>query len=356
LLVPALAAVACTGTSKSDVTVAPTTTTTSAPTTTTAPIVTTTTRGPLGSGQPITIVFAGDINFEDDMGVRLAAHPATAIGPFTEVLRAADLAVGNLETALGTHGVAQDKQYVFRAPATAVDALRSGGFDVVSMANNHSLDYGLDGLADSLAIKDAQPDHFIVGIGHDDVDAFSPFLTTIKGQRIAVIGASQVYDDLFPPWPATPKRPGLASAKDVARVVRAVEEARPLADTVVVYLHWGVEKQSCPSADQQALARALADAGADIVIGGHSHRLQGAGFLGTTFVGYGLGNFDFYPDAPEAAKSGLVEVTVTGRNVDGYRFLPGQILASQARPLSGAAADAATAEWIAGRDCTNLTP
>ena len=90
----------------------------------------------------------------------------------------------------------------------------------------------------------------------------------------------------------------------------------PTADTVVVFLHWGIEGHTCPSADQEQLARTLVDAGADIVVGGHAHRLEGGGQLGAAFVDYGLGNFVFYTARGPGAQSGVVLVTVTGRDVD----------------------------------------
>jgi poly-gamma-glutamate synthesis protein (capsule biosynthesis protein) len=332
------------------------TTSTVAPATTTTAPITTTTRGPLGSGEAITIAFAGDINFEDTMATRLARNPATAIGPFTPVLSAADLAIGNLESALGTGGTPEDKEYTFLAPPSAIDALRAGGFDAVSMANNHGRDFGMDVLAQSLAIKHAQLDGFLIGIGDNADDAFRPFRAEVRGQRIAVIAATQVLDDdLLPPWPAGTNHPGLASAKEVDRLVAAVKAARADSDTVVVFLHWGIEKDTCPSGAQQSLATALASAGADIVVGGHAHRLQGAGFLGSTFVGYGLGNFDFYANSADAAHTGVIEVTVTGRRVDSYRFVPGRVAGSLATPLEGDAATAAVAAWDELRACTGLT-
>src|SRR5205823_3070333 len=116
----------------------------------------------------VTIAFAGDTNFDGEMGSRLAADPATAIGPFTDVLSAADVAVGNLETAIGTTGTPEDKEFTFLAPPVAVDAMRAGGFDAVSMANNHGRDYGPEALAESLAARAAQPDGLLIGIGEDD--------------------------------------------------------------------------------------------------------------------------------------------------------------------------------------------
>jgi poly-gamma-glutamate capsule biosynthesis protein CapA/YwtB (metallophosphatase superfamily) len=193
-----------------------------------------------------------------------------------------------------TAGTPENKDFTFRSPPSSVDALRAAGFDTVSMANNHGRDYGPDGLTESLAVKDGQSDQFIIGIGHDDVDAYRAFTATVKGQRVAVVAATQVIDgELIAFWTAAPVHPGLASAKKADALVAAVQHARANADIVVVFLHWGVERSTCPSALQQTLAGQLADAGADIVIGGHAHRLQGAGMHGTTFVGYGLGNFDF---------------------------------------------------------------
>lgn len=304
---------------------------------------------------PITIAFAGDINFEGAMGSRLAHNRSTAIGPFIDVLTGADLAIGNLETAVGTSGTPETKDFTFEAPPEAIDALRAGGFDAVSMANNHGRDFGPEGLDESLAVQAAQPDHFIIGIGHNDEEAFAPFTATVKGQRVAVIGATQVIDEeLITAWTATESHPGLASAKRVDRLVRAVTEARASADIVVVFLHWGIERNDCPSPAQQSLARQLVDAGADVVIGGHAHRLQGGGMLGQTFVGYGLGNFDFTAVGAGAEKTGVVELTMTGRHVDRYEFIPGIVKNSVATPLEDGEARDAIEYWNSLRDCTGL--
>ena len=179
----------------------------------------------------------------------------------------------------------------------------------------------------------------------------------MRGQRIAVIAATQVLDgDLITAWTATATHGGLASAKRVDRLVEAVRAARAMSDTVVVFLHWGTETTTCPNADQQRLARTLAAAGADLIVGGHAHRLQGAGHLGDALVAYGLGNFLFGASTPEAARTGVLEVTVSGRRVDGYRWVPGRISGSVPRPLTGSDATAAVAQWDALRTCTGLAP
>jgi poly-gamma-glutamate capsule biosynthesis protein CapA/YwtB (metallophosphatase superfamily) len=333
-------------------------TTTAAATTSSAPSTSTTTapRGRRGSGQPVTIAFGGDVHFEKMLRTQLDANATGMLAPLAPILSSADLAVVNLETAITERGTPASKEFTFRAPARAFTALASAGIDVASMANNHGLDYGPDGLADSLAA--AAFAHFpVIGIGHDATEAYRPYRTTVKGQRIAIIGATQVLDaNLITAWTATDTHAGLASAKDVPRLVTAVHAARATADTVIVFLHWGVEQQTCPSAAQEELGKTLVDAGADIVIGGHAHRLEGGGRLGDAFVGYGLGNFVFYTAGGPGTQSGVVLVTVTGRDVDGYRFVPAQLHNGVATPLTGQAATGAVAQWNGLRSCTNLTP
>jgi poly-gamma-glutamate synthesis protein (capsule biosynthesis protein) len=334
-------------------------TTTAAPASTAAPSTAPpTTRGPLGSGEAVTLAFAGDINFEGVNRARLDADPASVLEPIAPVLRAADVAVGNLETTLGTAGSPwPGKEFTFRAPGSAIDALRAVGLDAVSMANNHGMDYGAAGLTASLEIARAQPDHFVIGIGGDEAEAYRPFVTEVRGQRIAVIGATQVIgDSMIPTWTATASQPGLASAKRVDRLVAEVQQARADADTVVVFLHWGIELETCPSGDQKALAEALVAAGADVIVGGHAHRVQGAGRLGEALVGYGLGNFLWNASSAESATTGVLEVTVTGRRVDSYRWVPARIHSGVPRALEGADATAAVATWDARRGCTGLAP
>ena len=141
----------------------------------------------------MTLAFGGDVHFEGVVRPRLA-DPATALAPIQPVLAGADLAVVNLETAVTDRGTPAPKQYLFRAPATAFPALRAGGVTVATMANNHGMDYGVVGLADSLAAA-AAAGFPVIGIGTDAAAAYAPYLTTIKGQRIAVLAATQVLDE-----------------------------------------------------------------------------------------------------------------------------------------------------------------
>ncbi len=316
----------------------------------------------LGSGNavatpdsgPVTIAFVGDINAEFSLGQRLVDDPSNFVGPFAEVLTGADLAVGNLEAALTDRDTGLDKDFTFRAPPGILDALRSGGVDIVSAANDHAIDFGPEGLAQTIELK-AQSDGMVIGVGADEDEAYAPTIRTVGGQRIAVLAATQVIDsDRIAEWTATSDQAGVASAKRVDRMVAAVVAAREAADTVVVYVHWGNELEQCPSTAQQELATSLVDAGADIVVGTNAHRIQGAGRLGDAVVAYGLGNFLFGAVSDEDARSGALIVTVDGREVLGYEWRPGRIVDRVAQPLDGDDAAIAVLEWTGLRGCTGL--
>ena len=138
--------------------------------------------------------------------------------------------------------------------------------------------------------------------------------------------------------------------------MRAVREARRTSDTVVVFLHWGLELATCPTGVQTSLARKLVAAGADVVAGSHAHVLQGAGRLGKALVAYGLGNFVFYAFRELTSQTGVLEVTVTGRRIDGYRWVPARISGGIPYPLTGSAKSSAVASWRSLRACTGLRP
>ena len=176
----------------------------------------------------------------------------------------------------------------------------------------------------------------MIGAGKTEASAYAPFRTTVNGQRIAIIGATQVLDDeLIGAWTARGGQPGLASAKRVDRLVREVKTARETSDTVVVFLHWGKELVECPTTDQRTLASRLVAAGADVIVGSHAHLLLGAGTLKRALVAYGLGNFVFYASKELTVRSGVLEVTITGRDVDAYRWRPARISGGLPRPLAG---------------------
>jgi len=328
-------------------------------------------RGPRGSGQPVTFAFAGDVQFPDvqdtDPGVtstgipvladQLKADPAGVLAPITAVLSGADIAMVNLETAITERGEpVAGKVYHFRSPASAFTALKSAGVDVVNMANNHSLDYGPVGMQDTFdAIAASKLP--VIGIGHNAAEAYKPYRTVVKGQRIAILSAVDWLEPgLVTSWEATETQAGLAFSIDRTRLVAAVRAVRAEVDTLVVFLHWGTEETHCASQEQEDLANTLIAAGADIVVGSHAHRVFGAGHLGTAFVAYGLGNFVYFREDGESGRSGVLLVTATGREVDKYSWVPTRITHGIPIPLTGAAAASDVAEWENRRTCSGLSP
>lgn len=307
----------------------------------------------------ITLAFAGDVHFtgrtED-----LVADPATAFGPISAALSAADLAMVNLETAITERGVEEPKQFHFRAPATSLDALAAAGIDIASLANNHAVDYGPVGLEDTLSAVTTSPIP-VVGIGPDAATAFAPFRAEIRGVGVSIFAASQVPDRTYQRWTATDTTPGIASTADQARLLDGVSRASAAGDVVVVYLHWGIEGEQCPTPEMAALAGDLAAAGADAIVGTHAHLLLGGGYLdqpgSTAYVAYGLGNFLWWRPQAFSDDTGVLTLTLQNGSVTGSTFTPALIDdAGRPQPVAGPQAATEVAEFDALRGCAGLLP
>ena len=284
---------------------------------------------------------------------KLLRHPATAFGPITPLLKSADLTLVNLETAVTSGGTPQPKYYHFRTSPAAFTALRDAGIDVANMANNHVLDYGRTGLADTIAA--ASGAHFpVLGIGANAKAAWSPYIVTIKGVRIAFLGVSQVAE-LATSWVATPARSGEANSISLRRTLSAVRAAKKQADIVIVIMHWGTEGQACPDANQLALAPKLAKAGASVIVGSHAHVLQGSGWLGHTFVAYGMANFLWW-ETSYSTSTGVLFLTLRRHAPLTWRFVPATV-SRTGQPIvdSAHAAREARASYRRLRSCTGLS-
>ena len=315
---------------------------------------------------PVRIAVAGDVHFEGVLAPRLR-RPATALAATATALTAADVAIVNLETSVGSGGRPEPgKRFTFSAGASAFTALAAAGIDVASMANNHAVDFGRARLPSTLRAARraaaAEPPLAVVGIGADADRAHRPAITIVRGTKVATLAASAAdQDPTADPtgaWTAGPGRSGVASALDPRRLLRAVRLADRTADVVVVYLHWGVQGERCPSDDQRSLARRLVGTGADIVVGSHAHELQGDGCLGPGYVAYGLGNFAWYSPGP----TGVLTLTVrpprdpAGRaEVTASRWWPATIRADGLpAPDAGATAAASRDRRAALRECAGL--
>ncbi len=269
----------------------------------------------------------------------------------------------NLETAITTGGVQQNKLFTFRTPPAALTALRDAGIDVATMANNHGADYGTSGLHDTFAAIRSSG-YPVIGIGKDAAHAFAPFTTTLNGVKVAIFAADQVQDETtLPLFSAGPGKPGVANAYS-PRLITAVRHAKAAGYVVIVYLHWGIEYQTCPSADQTQLAGQLARAGASAVVGTHAHVLQGAGWMvgggrrgRGTYVAYGLGNYLWWMSfGNNQDDNGVLTLTFRRSHVVADRFAPSHLDGRGVPvPATGAEHRRILAEWNGDRQCTDLS-
>jgi len=241
-----------------------------------------------------------------------------------------DLTVVNLECSVTKIGTPVPKEFNFHGDPAALPYLKRGGVDVANMANNHSYDYGPEALVDTRKnIIDAGLG--AVGAGKDPQEAEKPATYHVKGWTIAVVGIDKVVDP-YPEAIAAPNHPGTACGHDVDCMVHEVKAAAAVSDLTIVDIHWGVELDTTPRADDVGIAHQLVAAGADIIFGGHSHRLQPFDMIDGKPVFYSLGNF-VWPRLSEAsATTAVAEVHVTPQGKFTAKLLP-TIIESNGHPV-----------------------
>jgi poly-gamma-glutamate capsule biosynthesis protein CapA/YwtB (metallophosphatase superfamily) len=255
--------------------------------------------------QPVTLSFVGDILLDSAPGQTIA-HGGDPFAPTRKLFEGVELSIGNLECPVATSGAAVDKVYTFRASPSTLPLLRQH-FDAVSVANNHSGDYGPEAFRQTLSeLKAAHVRYF--GGGNDLADAHAPLILVKRGLKIALLG----YDDFHPrAFEASPNGPGVAWAED-EQIILDIARARAAgAQVVLPFLHWGWENEPAPCARQRELARTLIDAGADAVIGSHPHVTQGAEMYRGKPIIYSLGNFLFdLLDQPDNARAWVLRLSL----------------------------------------------
>ena len=270
--------------------------------------------------RPLRLAAVGDVNLGDRVGTAISTfgvrYPWLSVAP---VLRAADITIANLECAVSTRGSPiPGKQYTFRGTPVSLRAMaRYAGVDVVTVANNHALDYGRIAFADTLRYAHSYGMKTIGG-GADLVAARRPAVYRLGGLRVALLG----YSDVRPPgFDAGPALSGTAPAFP-SYIAADVRKARARgADVVAIYFHWGIERTFTPTARQRYLAHVAFDAGATVVVGAHPHvqqpierpRLR-------RLVKWSLGNFVFGANTPSTQKTGILRVKLGHTGVRGYTW------------------------------------
>lgn len=294
----------------------------------------------------VRLLFAGDVYLSDHV---LEAYDAAggidgvlSQGYQTEI-QAADYFMTNEEFPFSTRGTpAPDKQFTFRVDPKRVQLMQEMGIDLVTLANNHALDYGRDAMLDTIDTLDrAGIGH--VGAGKNLAEARKPAIVELNGRTFAFIGATRVYPEAD--WAAGTDSAGMFSAYDGgAALAEEVKAAKQQADYVIAYVHWGIEREEMPNEVQKSIAHRLVDAGADLVVGAHPHVLQGLEYYQGVPIAYSLGNFVFGSSIPSTA---LLQADVDDEGIR-LRLIPGTSAAGYTRKLDDTEKIAAFYEKMSG--------
>ena len=252
-----------------------------------------------GETKMIRLGFAGDINLDEEWATTKFMDEQGGIEKvfsenLLELMQGFDIFMLNNEFTYSTRGSETDKSYHFRADPSRVDNLKKLGVDIVLLANNHVFDYGEDALLDTLdTLEEAGIPY--VGAGRDLEEAGKPYIFEINGRRIAYVAASSAeeYTESIATRAATEDESGIFACYDQDPFIAVIRKAAAEADFVIANVHWGMEYESQYYDEQREFAEDMIKAGADAVIGTHTHCLQGVNYIDGKPVFYSLGNYWF---------------------------------------------------------------
>lgn len=282
--------------------------------------------------QEVTVVFSGDILLSSYV---LNNYEKSGInGILSEELQSemqnADITMVNEEFPFSNRGTqAQDKQFTFRVDPGYVKILQEMGIDVVTVANNHALDYGTDALSDTFQTLDNAGIAY-VGAGDNLERASQPYVIKAGGKTFGFLAASRVIPEVS--WNIDNRQPGMLCTYDSAELCNAIQKAKETCDYVVVYVHWGIERENTPQDYQRQLGKAYIDAGADMVIGAHPHVLQGIEYYNGKPIVYSLGNYIFNQEINSTV---LLKTTITPENETTLQLIPAYASGAKTQKMQG---------------------
>lgn len=296
------------------------------------------------------------------LGRRVAAAHADATRTLRELrplLVRADVAVGNLESSLSTNGAPTQDPVTdsFSVSPRVLTGLRRAGLDALSLANNHTGDYGEQALVETIEAFEGSPIQPF-GAGRDLAEATRAAVVERDGVHIGFLGFNAIGETPM----AGPRRPGALTVRmpprtgplnrsDLSHVLRAVRRLDRRVDAVIVVPHWGAQYTHTPDPAQTTVGRRLVEAGADLVVGGHPHWVQSTERHRGVTIAHSLGNAVFDMDFSEQAMEGVVlTATVSKDRVGEVELVPYRMDATfTPRLVSGAAARAILADVRSGR-------
>lgn len=267
-----------------------------------------------------TLCFAGDLSLSE--GAVTTAQLDASDGDITkcistellQIMQDADIMCLNNEFTYSDRGEPlAGKAYTFRAKPERVNILHDMGVDIVQLNNNHVYDYGKSALLDTLdTLENAGIEYF--GAGHNLEEAMDAVYVTIDEKEVAFVGASRAEKNKMTPQ-ATDTKPGILRCYDTELFLEAIKEADANADFVIAVVHWGTEYSYDLEKAQLTTGKEYLDAGADAIIGGHSHCLQGMEYYNDKPIVYSLGNYWFNSKTLDTM---LIELHFYGNDVENY--------------------------------------
>lgn len=273
----------------------------------------------------VSLVFAGDILL--DPGYSVMARMLQRAGgiydsiseDLMEEMHKADIFMLNNEFPYSDRGMpTAGKQFTFRAKPESVSILKEMGADIVSLANNHAYDYGETAFLDTLDILKNEGIPY-AGAGRNLEEASAPVYFVAGDIKIAFVSATQIEKLDNPDTKGAGSEPGVFRCWNADKLLETVKEAERNSDFVVVYIHWGTENTAEPDWAQLDQAPAIAEAGADLIIGNHSHCLQPIQYVNGVPVVYSLGNFLFNSKEVDTC---LIKAAVDEKGLKSLQFVP----------------------------------
>jgi poly-gamma-glutamate synthesis protein (capsule biosynthesis protein) len=281
----------------------------------------------LHSPGKVTVTAVGDIMLERGLLEHIKQNGPEY--PFEHVkgMLSGDFVIGNLEGPVSNEGFPLPKMFTFRFSPDVLRSLKGAGFNILGLANNHSMDYGRKALLDTIEFIKLNAMHPL-GAADRAADAAQPLYLEKNGIKAAFLAFSVFpYEGIY----YDEDRPGIALARDSAGVSERVNAAAARADVMVVSFHWGKEFADYPSKLQIDMAHTAIDAGADLVIGHHPHVLQGIEKYKHGVVLYSLGNFVFDQANPRCRETAIARITLDANGVYSLEIIPLYITDGQPR-------------------------
>jgi len=271
----------------------------------------------------VTMRFGGDITMSEFFGDALDNYGVEYMwGNAIDLIRSADYSFFNLETSVSERGRStKPPGFGFRSKPSHLDGLLQAGVNMVSLANNHVLDYGMDAFYDTL-LHLQEKNISYVGAGENFNQAAKVLFEEINGVTLGFFAANEIIPDES--WIATKNSGGIMPLNEnyYEKLFEIISEAKKDCDFLIVKLHWGREYVNYPSNEQIKLARDIIDSGADMIVGSHPHVLQGVEYYNEGIIFYSIGNFVFYKNNYDSGLTGLFEVEIYKNEIISARIYP----------------------------------